>query len=89
MQSHLVVGSFSVARYGGAADSSPFHSAAPSCWSNPPRRRSPLVVASSSPAAVNGGQNHYAVLGVARTSSAVDIKRAYRLLARKVFFDIS
>ncbi|KAK6645790.1 hypothetical protein PHAVU_L001692 [Phaseolus vulgaris] len=84
MQSHLVVGSISVGRYGGAADSSPFHSAAPSCWANPPRRRSPLVVASSSPAAVNGGHNHYAVLGVARTATAVEIKRAYRLLARKV-----
>jgi len=89
MQSHLVVGSISIARYGGAADSSPFHSAAPSCWTNPPRRRSSLIVASSSPAAINGGQNHYAVLGVTRTATAVEIKRAYRLLARKVFFDFA
>ncbi|BAT84926.1 hypothetical protein VIGAN_04240600 [Vigna angularis var. angularis] len=89
MQSHLVVGSISIGRYGGAADSSPFHSAAPSCWTNPPRRRTPLVVASSSPTAINGGQNHYAVLGVARNATAVEIKRAYRLLARKYHPDVS
>ncbi|RDX78176.1 dnaJ, partial [Mucuna pruriens] len=85
MQSHLLVGPISVARFGGAVGSSPFHSA----WTSPPRRRSPLVVASSSPAAVNGGRNHYAVLGVARTATAVDIKRAYRLLARKYHPDVS
>ncbi|XP_052728252.1 uncharacterized protein LOC108329486 isoform X2 [Vigna angularis] len=89
MQSHLVVGSISIGRYGGAADSSPFHSAAPSCWTNPPRRCTPLVVASSSPTAINGGQNHYAVLGVARNATAVEIKRAYRLLARKYHPDVS
>ncbi|XP_047159628.1 chaperone protein DnaJ isoform X2 [Vigna umbellata] len=89
MQSHLVVGSISIGRYGGAADSSPFHSAAPSCWTNPPRRRTPLVVASSSPTAINGGQNHYAVLGVACNATAVEIKRAYRLLARKYHPDVS
>ncbi|KAL2320222.1 hypothetical protein Fmac_029191 [Flemingia macrophylla] len=36
--------------------------------------------------AINGGQNHYVVVGIARTTSAFDIKRAYRLLARKVFY---
>ncbi|TKY62906.1 Chaperone protein DnaJ [Spatholobus suberectus] len=89
MQSHLLVGPISVSRYGGAADSGAFHSSASSAWTSPPRRRSPLVVASSSPAAVNGGQNHYAVLGVARTATTVEIKRAYRLLAREYHPDVS
>lgn len=84
MESHLLVGPISVACYGGAAH---FHSAAPSTWASPPRRRSPLVVASWSSAAVNGGQNHHAILGVARTTTTVQIKRSYQLLARKVFFD--
>ncbi|KAG5083133.1 hypothetical protein JHK82_053303 [Glycine max] len=83
MESHLLVGPISAARYGCAANSSHFHSAASSTWANSPRRRSPLVMASSSSAAVNGGQNYYAVLGVARTATTVQIKRAYRLLARK------
>lgn len=87
MESHLLVGPISAARYGCAANSSHFHSAASSTWANSPRRRSPLVMASSSSAAVNGGQNYYAVLGVARTATTVQIKRAYRLLARKVFLD--
>ncbi|KAL5171796.1 Chaperone protein DnaJ [Glycine soja] len=80
MESHLLVGPISVACYGGAAH---FHSAAPSTWASPPRRRSPLVVASWSSAAVNGGQNHHAILGVARTTTTVQIKRSYQLLARK------
>lgn len=89
MQSHFLVGTISVGRYGGAAGSGPFHSAAPSTWTNPPHRRSPLVVARMSPAAINGGQNHYAVLGVALTATSVEIKRAYRLLARKYHPDVS
>ncbi|KAK7336256.1 hypothetical protein VNO77_16792 [Canavalia gladiata] len=96
MQSHLLVGLISVAPYGGASDSNPFLSAAPSTWTNPPRRRSPLVASSasssssSSPtAAINNGQNHYAVLGVARSATAAEIKRAYRLLARKYHPDVS
>ncbi|KAG4912712.1 hypothetical protein AAZX31_19G099900 [Glycine max] len=89
MESHLLVGPISAARYGCAANSSHFHSAASSTWANSPRRRSPLVMASSSSAAVNGGQNYYAVLGVARTATTVQIKRAYRLLARKYHPDVS
>lgn len=46
-----------------------------------------VVVASSSSswAAINGGeQDHYAVLGLERTATSADIKKAYRFLARKV-----
>ncbi|XP_043690791.1 dnaJ homolog subfamily A member 3, mitochondrial isoform X2 [Telopea speciosissima] len=59
-----------------------------------PRWRSPLggrprspVVASS--AAINGQQNHYTVLGIPATASSADIKKAYRLLARKYHPDVS
>ena len=48
---------------------------------------STVVAASSSSswAAINGGeQDHYAVLGLERTATSADIKKAYRLLARKV-----
>ncbi|MBA0632916.1 hypothetical protein Godav_001580 [Gossypium davidsonii] len=38
---------------------------------------------------INGEQNHYTVLGVARNASSADIKRAYRLLARKYHPDVS
>ncbi|KAJ0966289.1 hypothetical protein J5N97_027427 [Dioscorea zingiberensis] len=39
---------------------------------------------------MNGGeQDHYAVLGLPRTASASDVKRAYRLLARKYHPDVS
>ncbi|KAK9290164.1 hypothetical protein L1049_008330 [Liquidambar formosana] len=44
------------------------------------------VVAS---AAINGEQNHYAVLGLSHSASSTDIKRAYRLLARKYHPDVS
>lgn len=54
------------------------------------RTRHRLVVASSSwsssaaAAAINGEPDHYKVLGVAQSATLADIKRAYRLLARKV-----
>ncbi|XP_010934851.1 uncharacterized protein [Elaeis guineensis] len=36
---------------------------------------------------LGGEQDHYAVLGLSRSASAADVKRAYRLLARKVLSD--
>ncbi|KAJ6763101.1 DNAJ-like protein 1 MITOCHONDRIAL-RELATED [Salix purpurea] len=53
---------------------------------------STVVVASSSSswAAINGGeQDHYALLGLDRTATSADIKKAYRLLARKYHPDVS
>ncbi|KAH7512860.1 hypothetical protein FEM48_Zijuj12G0135100 [Ziziphus jujuba var. spinosa] len=47
------------------------------------RRWSPLIVAASSSWAIPGEQNHYAVLGLSRYATSAEIKRAYRLLARK------
>ncbi|KAK0599027.1 hypothetical protein LWI29_001686 [Acer saccharum] len=45
------------------------------------------VVASA--AAIHGDQDHYSVLGIASTATSSDIKRAYRLLARKYHPDVS
>ncbi|KAI9185751.1 hypothetical protein LWI28_010361 [Acer negundo] len=45
------------------------------------------VVASA--AAIDGEQDHYAVLGITSTATSSDIKRAYRLLARKYHPDVS
>ncbi|XP_038972131.1 dnaJ homolog subfamily C member 18 [Phoenix dactylifera] len=38
---------------------------------------------------LGGEQDHYAVLGLPRSASAADVKRAYRLLARKYHPDVS
>ncbi|XP_061343349.1 uncharacterized protein LOC133289435 [Gastrolobium bilobum] len=93
MQSHLLVGPISVAPYPATADFNPFHSAVPPTWLNRRRQRPPLIASSSSSsssaAAINGGLNHYAVLGVAQTATSAEIKRAYRLLARKYHPDVS
>ncbi|OIV89543.1 hypothetical protein TanjilG_19910 [Lupinus angustifolius] len=95
MQVHLLVGPISVSPPSAAVllslhDSKFFLSNAPP-FSAHRRRRfsrwSPLVVASA--AAINGGQNHYAVLGIAQTATSAEIKKAYRLLARKYHPDVS
>ncbi|CAN8243994.1 unnamed protein product [Cochlearia groenlandica] len=44
---------------------------------------------SSSSASNTGEQNHYVVLGIPRNATQVDIKRAYRLLARKFHPDVN
>ncbi|GMJ11201.1 DNA J protein A69 [Hibiscus trionum] len=78
----------------------PFISASPfnGNWRHPynhhPRKRHdrwvPPPSSSFTPATgINGEQNHYTVLGVARNASSADIKRAYRLLARKFHPDVS
>lgn len=41
-----------------------------------------------SASAINGNINYYDLLGVSRNSSNTEVKRAYRLLARKVFLSI-
>ncbi|KAK2638204.1 hypothetical protein Ddye_025999 [Dipteronia dyeriana] len=43
----------------------------------------------ASAAAIDGDQDHYVVLGIASTATSSDIKRAYRLLARKYHPDVS
>lgn len=55
------------------------------------RRQVPVAASSSSssPATINGEQNHYAILGVTRNATSADIKKAYRLLARKFHPDVS
>ncbi|XP_064960411.1 uncharacterized protein LOC135610173 [Musa acuminata AAA Group] len=49
-----------------------------------------VAAAAAAPGAGNGSeQDHYAVLGLPRSASAAEIKRAYRLLARKYHPDVS
>lgn len=50
-------------------------------------RWTPLVVAAA--ASSSSSQNHYAVLGLNLSATSADIKRAYRLLARKYHPDVS
>ncbi|MED6108506.1 hypothetical protein PIB30_024535 [Stylosanthes scabra] len=98
MQSHLLTAPIcgSATAFPSVADSSPFFS------SSPPisiRRRlrsaSPFIAASSSsfssssPSAAAGSQSLYTVLGIPTTATAAEIKRAYRLLARKYHPDVS
>lgn len=51
------------------------------------RRWSPTLKAAA--AAASSEQNHYSVLGISKTASSGDIKKAYRLLARKYHPDVS
>ncbi|XP_024024617.1 chaperone protein dnaJ 20, chloroplastic [Morus notabilis] len=55
------------------------------------RRWTPLIVAAAAAAASSSSssQNHYAVLGLNLSATPADIKRAYRLLARKYHPDVS
>ena len=92
MQARLMVGPSSV--NGGGFISSASASAAaakgmiplvdPQAWSHGHDRRAKFRCR----AAINGDQDHYAVLGLSRAASSADVKKAYRLLARKVVFYI-
>ncbi|XP_038906025.1 uncharacterized protein LOC120091928 [Benincasa hispida] len=53
-----------------------------------PLPRSNSIVCSWS-AAIDGDRNHYELLGVARAASSNEIKKAFRLLARKYHPDVS
>ncbi|KAF8094607.1 hypothetical protein N665_0359s0048 [Sinapis alba] len=56
------------------------------------RRKTTVITAASSswsPAYNNGEKNHYVVLGIARNATQADVKRAYRLLARKFHPDVN
>ncbi|CAN7140808.1 unnamed protein product [Brassica rapa subsp. narinosa] len=56
------------------------------------RRKTTVISAaysSSSSWSSAGEQNHYVVLGIARNATQADVKRAYRLLARKFHPDVN
>uniref|UniRef100_A0A2P2JD29 J protein JJJ2 n=1 Tax=Rhizophora mucronata TaxID=61149 RepID=A0A2P2JD29_RHIMU len=60
------------------------------CLSRHHGRAAFAAAASSSSAALeDGGQDHYSVLGISRNATSADIKKAYRLLARKHHPDVS
>ncbi|KAG7029151.1 dnaJ-3, partial [Cucurbita argyrosperma subsp. argyrosperma] len=54
---------------------------------NPLPRSTPIVASSST--TIDGDRNHYQVLGVPRAASSKEIKKAFRLLARKYHPDVS
>ncbi|KAG2300229.1 hypothetical protein Bca52824_036701 [Brassica carinata] len=61
-------------------------------WQRSRRKTTVISAASSSswPSASNRGEkNHYVVLGIARNATQADVKRAYRLLARKFHPDVN
>ncbi|KAI4350364.1 hypothetical protein L6164_004826 [Bauhinia variegata] len=95
MQAQLLVGPIPIPGCGGGFSSilhSHLYSSAPQQGWTYRRHQGgwrPVIVASSSGAAIDGEQNHYAVLGLTRTATAADIKRAYRLLARKYHPDVN
>ncbi|CAL1382416.1 unnamed protein product [Linum trigynum] len=101
MQAQLLVGSLPTASSFCDSILVPFSSlVAGSPWSRwfhrrRTRNRYPLAVSSSqssssgAEAAINGHQNYYSVLGIDRTASSADIKKAYRLLARQYHPDVS
>lgn len=89
MQSQLLVGPISVNGCSGVHSGFLINPGPPShCATHrnhPNRHRwSPLTVAASSSWAIPDEQEHYAVLGLSRNATFAEIKRAYRLLARKV-----
>ncbi|OMO62342.1 hypothetical protein CCACVL1_22883 [Corchorus capsularis] len=102
MQAHLLVGPspINVLSSSFVSGGNPSISASPVNGGNWPysynnHRRSrnrwvpPPSASFTSAAGINGEQNHYSVLGVPRDASSADIKRAYRLLARKYHPDVS
>ncbi|XP_015578665.2 uncharacterized protein LOC8276505 [Ricinus communis] len=102
MQALLLVGPIPTALEGSGAISSSSSSfiagvVGPAwCWahhrnrlSHHLRKWSSVAAASSSRAAANDEQDHYAVLGLTRNATSADIKQAYRLLARKYHPDVS
>lgn len=61
-------------------------------WQRSRQKTTVISAASSSSwasASNTGGQNHYVVLGIARNATQADVKRAYRLLARKFHPDVN
>ncbi|KAM6546838.1 hypothetical protein CsatB_027574 [Cannabis sativa] len=85
MQSHLFVGPISTISVSSATTTS-------ATFSHRRRRKcrtSLIVQASSSSSSYNHSQNHYSVLGLDLSATSSDIKKAYRLLARKYHPDVS